>query len=316
MTSSEVFVGVDVSKARLDVALSSACEVVGFANDEAGVADLVRRVKLADPTLVVLEATGALGRLLVAELMAAGLPVAVVNPRQVRDFSKSTGQFAKTDALDARLLARFAQAVRPAQRPLPDEAAQVFADQLARRRQVVDMLAVEKTRLKQATYRDVRKSIKEHVQWLERRVRAADEALRHSVEQSPVWQAKRDLLTEVKGIGDITMLTLIACLPELGTLSGKKIAALVGVAPLNRDSGTLRGRRTVWGGRAHVRTVFYMATLTAIRFNPAIASFYQRLRAAGKMKKVAIVACMRKFLTILNAMLRDQKPFEMTRHLT
>jgi transposase len=246
---------------------------------------------------------------LVAQLLAAKLPVAIVNPRQARDFGRATGQLAKTDRLDARMLARFAAAIQPAQRALPDQAAQDFADQLARRRQLVDMLTMEKNRLQQSPNKAVRQDIKTHIEWLQNRLRAAEDSLRHAVESSPVWQAERDLLSEIKGIGDITALTLIGDLPELGRLDRKRIAALVGIAPLNRDSGTLRGRRAVWGGRAAVRHTLYMATLSAVRFNPTLRAFHTRLRAAGKAKKVAIVACMRKLLTILNAIVRDKAPW-------
>lgn len=258
------------------------------------------------PALVVLEATGGLERTLVAHLLAAALPVAVVNPRQVRDFARATGQLAKTDRLDARVLAQFGLAVQPVQRALPDAASQDFMDQLARRRQLVEMLAMEKNRLQAAPNKRVRKDITEHIAWLNKRLHASDEGLRHRVEAAPAWQAKRDLLSEVKGIGDITAMTLIACLPELGQLNRRAIAALVGVAPFNRDSGTVRGRRRIWGGRANVRVALYMATLSAVRYNATIRAFYQRLRAAGKLAKVALVACMRKLLTMLNAMLRDQ----------
>ena len=307
--TNEVYVGVDVSKAYLDVFLSNGANASRFTHDPVGVDALARELNQAKPTLVVLEATGGLERTFVAQLLAEGLPVAVVNPRQVRDFAKSTGQLAKTDALDARILARFAAAIRPAQRALPTATAVDFSDQLARRRQLVEMLSMETVRLKAAQSAGVRKSIKKHIDWLKQQLRASDEGLRRAVEESPAWQAKRDLLQGVKGVGEVTVLTIIACLPELGALDRKQIAALVGVAPLNRDSGTLRGRRTVWGGRATVRRVLYMATLTAIRWNPTLQAFYARLCLAGKAKKVAIVACMRKLLTILNAMLRDNKPF-------
>src|SRR5258708_9570189 len=309
MMKNECWVGVDVCKAQLDVFTSSTDCVKGFANDDGGIAQLLSALMAVSPTLIVLEATGGLERALVAQLLAAKLPVAVVNPRQVRDFARATGQLAKTDGLDARVLARFAAAIQPAQRAIPDEAAQDFADQLARRRQLVDMLTMEKNRIQQTPNKAVRKDIKTHIQWLQNRLRATEEGLRRAVETSPTWQAQRDLLSEVKGIGDITALTLIGDLPELGRLDRKRIAALVGIAPLNRDSGTQRGRRGVWGGRATGRHTLDMATLRAIRFNPTLRAFHTRLRAAGKAKKVAIVACMRKLLTILNAMVRDKAPW-------
>ncbi len=305
----ECWVGIDVSKAQLEIFVSSPEQERVFGNDDRGRSQLVRELVQARPKLIVLEATGGLERALVAQLLAAGLPVAVVNPRQARAFAKATGQLAKTDRLDARALARFAAAIQPAQRPLPDEAAQEFADRLARRRQLVEMLAMEKNRLQQTPNQQVRKEIRKHIEQLENHLRASEEGLRRAVEASPIWQAQRDLLSEVKGVGEITALTLIGDLPELGRLDRKRIAALVGIAPLNRDSGTLRGRRTVWGGRANVRRTLYMATLTAIRFNPTLRAFHTRLRAAGKAKKVAIVACMRKLLTILNAMVRDNAPW-------
>jgi transposase len=303
------YMGIDVSKARLDVHARAADRDEAFSNDEAGIAALVAYARATAPRLMVLEATGGLERALVATLMAAGLPVAVVNPRQVRDFAKASGRLAKTDRIDARVLAQFAQAIQPVQRALPDEAAQAFADQLTRRRQLVEMLAMEKNRLQQAPNKRVRQDLKKHIDWLHNRLRASEDGLRQAVESSPAWQAKRDLLAEVKGVGEVTVLTLIGLLPQLGQLDRKQIAALVGVAPFNRDSGTLRGRRTVWGGRAAVRQVLYMATLTAVRCNPVLKTFYTRLRSNGKAAKVALVACMRKLLTILNAMLRDGRPW-------
>lgn len=299
-------VGIDVSKARLDVYFAHEAEVAEFTNEEAGIGQLVQTLSSRPVELIVLEATGGLERQLVAQIVAAGLPVAVVNPRQVRDFAKALGRLAKTDRIDAQVLAQFGSAIGPAQRPLPDELAQAFTDQLTRRRQLVEMLTMEKLRIKQSPNAAVRKDIKAHIEWLVSRLRATESGLRESVEASPVWQAKRDLLQEVKGLGEVTVLTLLGCLPELGTLDRKAIAALVGVAPMNRDSGTLRGKRRVWGGRAAVRAVLYMATLSAIRFNPVIGAFNTQLRARGKAAKVAIVACMRKLLTILNAMLRDK----------
>lgn len=299
------YIGIDVSKARLDTSLSGSES--SFVNDLEGAESLAQALVAHSPKLVVLEATGGLERALVAALLARSLPVAVVNPRQVRDFAKASGRWAKTDRIDAQVLARFGQAIEPSQRPLPDEAAQSFADQLARRRQLVEMLAMEKMRLKQTPDKEVRRDLKEHIKWLENRLRASDNGLRQAVEKSPAWQAKRDLLAEVKGVGEVTVLTLIALLPELGRIDRKQIASLVGVAPFNRDSGTLRGKRTVWGGRAAVRQALYMATLTAVRWNPTLRAFYERLTGKGKAAKVALVACMRKLLTMLNAMLRDGK---------
>lgn len=308
----ENWVGIDVAKAHLDVYQSASDSDERVDNVDAAIAALAKRLQASAPALIVLEATGGLERALVAQLLAAKLPVVVANPRQVRDFAKATGQRAKTDRLDARVLAHFGRALEPAPRALPDAATQDFADQLARRCQLVEMLATEKMRLKQSPNKTVRKDLKAHIEWLQKRLRATEDRLRRTVEASPVWKAEQDLLRSVKGVGDVTVLTLLACLPELGRLDRKRIAALAGLAPLNRDSGTLRGRRTVWGGRAVVRHVLYMATLSAVRYNPALKAFYQRLRAAGKQPKVALVACMRKLLTILNAMLRDGKTWRET----
>lgn len=309
-------VGIDVCKAQLDVYFLATAATGSFANDETGIAALIMALHKAVPELIVLEATGGLERAVVAQLLAASLPVAVVNPRQVRDFAKACGHLAKTDQIDAQVLARFAAVIGPAQRPLPDEAAQDFADQLARRRQLVEMLTMEKTRLKQSPNKVVRKDINKHIQWLNKRLRATEAGLRQAVEASAAWQARRDLLGEVKGIGEVTILTLIGCLPELGKLDRKAIAALVGVAPLNRDSGSMRGRRCVWGGRAVVRHILYMAALSAVRYNPVLKAFYTRLRERGKVAKVALVACMRKLLTILNAMVRDNARWHDTNPLT
>jgi transposase len=236
------------------------------------------------------------------------VPVVVVNPRQVRDFAKATGKLAKTDALDAQTLAHFAEVIRPELRPLPDEQTQALAAILARRRQLVEMLTAEKNRLASART-SVRKSLRTHITWLERELSHTDRDLAHAIRESPVWREKEELLQSAPGVGPVVTSTLLANLPELGTLTGKQIAALIGVAPFNRDSGTLRGTRTVWGGRAQVRAVLYMGTLVATRFNPVIRAFYQRLCAAGKPKKVALTACMRKLLIILNAMLKHRTPW-------
>jgi transposase len=264
---------------------------------------LVERLRGLSPTLIVLEATGGLAVPLTSAVAAAGLPVVVVNPRQVRDFAKATGKLAKTDALDAAVLAQFAEAVRPALRPLPDAATQALSALLARRRQLIEMLTAEKNRLGSALP-PVRPGIRAHIRWLERRLAALDADLAQAIRESPVWREKDDLLQSVPGVGPVLATTLLASLPELGTLTRQQIAALVGVAPLNRDSGAWRGKRRVWGGRAPVRAALYMSALVATRFNPVLRAFYQRLCAAGKAKKVALTACMRKLLTILNAMLK------------
>jgi transposase len=277
-------------------------------NDEHGIAQIIARLSAVPPTMVVVEATGGLDMPLAGALAAAGVPVVVVNPRHVRDFAKASGRLAKTDALDAQTLAHFAEVMRPELRPLPDEQTQALAAILARRRQLVEMLTAEKNRLGSART-PVRKSLRTHIAWLEREVRHTDSDLAHAIRESPVWREQEALLRSTPGVGPVVTTTLLANLPELGTLTGKQIAALVGVAPLNRDSGTVRRQRHVWGGRAQIRAALYMAALVAARFNPVIRAFYQRLCAAGKAKKVVLTACMRKLLIILNAMLKQRTPW-------
>lgn len=303
------YIGIDVSKATLDVASLPNGESWTVTNDDLGLAELTPRLVALAPTLIVLEATGGFEMLAAITLAKAGLPIAVVNPRQVRDFAKAMGQLAKTDALDAGILADFAQRVRPEPRPLPDAAAQLLDSLLTRRRQLVDMLTAEKNRLGFARG-PVKRDINRHIRWLEKRLADVDGDLQDAIAASPLYQAKADLLRSVPGVGPVTTLTLIAALPELGHLSRHQIAALVGVAPLNRDSGTMRGKRMVWGGRAPVRAVLYMATLVGIKHNPVLRQFYERLRAAGKPFKVAVTACMRKLLTILNAMMHQNRRWD------
>ena len=305
MKASPIFIGIDVSKARLDVALRPSGESESVTNDEAGIKTLLKRWGEIEPALIVLEATGGVERSVIRALASAELPVVVVNPRQVRDFAKATGQLAKTDRIDALVLARFAEAVRPAVRPLPDEITLELRALIARRRQITEMIVAERNRLSGAS-KSVRKRIDAHLRWLEAELERADKDLDQSIRQSPIWQENEDLLKSVPGIGPVISRTLLAELPELGELNRKQIAALVGVAPLNRDSGTLRGRRAIWGGRASVRAVLYMAALVASRRNAVIRAFYKRLRNAGKAPKVALVACMRKLLTILNAMIKHR----------
>ena len=305
MDASPVWIGIDVAKAHLDIAVRPTGEQWRSGTDEGALAQLVERVRALAPALVVLEATGGLQTPVVSRLAAAGLPVAVVNPRQVRDFAKATGRLAKTDALDAHVLAHFAEAVGPPARPLPDAATQELQALLARRRQVVEMLTAAKNRLGSAGAR-VRPQLQEHITWLERQLRELDKDLDALIRQSPTWQAQDARLRSVPGVGPGLSRTLLAALPELGQLNRKQLAALVGVAPLNRDSGTWRGRRTIWGGRAQVRAMLYMATLAATRCNPPIHAFYDRLCAAGKPRKAALVACMHKLLLMLNALVRDQ----------
>lgn len=308
MEQQATYVGLDVAKAQVDVAVRPGDDGWQVARDEAGIRKLVSRLKTLEPALVLLEASGGLEVPVVAALAAGALPVVVVNPRQVRDFARATGKLAKTDALDAAVLAHFAEAVRPPVRPLRDAETQVLHSLASRRHQVMTMLVSEKNRLSAATVA-VRPRIEAHIAWLERELDDLDEGLRQILRQSPVWREKDDLLRSVPGVGERLSLTLLAYLPELGTLDRRQIAALVGVAPFNRDSGTLRGKRTVWGGRARVRAALYMGALAASRFNPVIRDFYQRLLAAGKPKKLALTACMRKLLVILNSILRHCTPW-------
>jgi transposase len=298
-----VFVGVDVAEHRLDIHLRPAGESLAAANDEAGVAGLAERLAALRPALVVLEATGGLQARLAAGLAAVGLPVAVVNPRQVRDFARATGRLAKTDRLDAEAIARFAEAVRPEPRPLGDAAARALEALVARRRELVAMRTAEANRRATAVP-EVARSVAAVLEALDARLAALDRDLDGAVRAGPLWRARDDLLRSVPGVGPATSRVLPAELPELGRLTGRQVAALVGVAPHSRDSGAPRGRRTVWGGRAGVRAALYMAALVAARRNPAIAATYGRLRGAGRPPKVAPVACMRKLLTILNAMAR------------
>jgi transposase len=302
------YIGIDVAKAQLDVAVRPGGEQWVTTTDPASLEDLVGRLQALAPELIVLEATGGREGPAVAALAAAGLPVAVVNPRQVRDFARAIGQLAKTDVLDAQVLAQFAQVIHPTPRPLPDAQAQELTALVARRRQLIQMHTAERQRLDTALPR-LRAQIQRHLAWLEAELADLDQTLHDQVQASPVWRARENLLRSVPGIGPTTALTLLAELPELGQLDRKSIAALVGVAPLSCESGTWRGRRIVWGGRARVRTALSMATLVASRHNSRIAAFYGRLCAAGKPKKVALIACMHKLLTILNAIVRQATPW-------
>jgi transposase len=309
MSDVPCFVGIDVAKAQLDVAVRPSGERWAMPNDADGVVTLVERLQPLHPTLIVLEATGGLERVATAALATAGLPVVVVNPRQARDFARATGQLAKTDALDAHALAHFADVIRPTPRPLPDAQTQELRALLGRRQQLIGMRTAEQNRLAGTSGRLIQ-DIEAHIAWLNTRIATLDDDLETMLRASPLWRENDDLLQSVPGIGPVCARTLLLELPELGTLNRQQIAALVGVAPLNCDSGTLRGRRTIWGGRAHVRTVLYMGTLVATRFNPQIKAFYQRLLAAGKLKKVALTACMHKLLTILNAMLKHRTSWQ------
>ena len=305
----QVYVGIDVAKDRLDVHLRPSGEAFAVARDGKGLEELSVRLGGLEVALVVLEATGGFEVTVAAALCATGLPLAVVNPRQVRDFARATGRLAKTDALDAAAIAHFAEAVRPEPRPVPDEQARALGELVTRRRQIVEMMTAERNRRKRLASRRMVKSVDRLLKALQRELSDLETDLDDTIRKTPAWRQAEDLLKTVPGIGDVTARTLIADLPELGTLSRRRIAALVGVAPFNRDSGTMRGRRTVWGGRASVRASLYMAALSASRCNPTLKRFYQRLTEAGKPKKLALTALMRKLLTILNAILRDGKPW-------
>ncbi len=308
--AAECFIGIDVSKAQLDVAIHAPASSWQSPNTEAGIRDLVQRLQALHPTLVVLEATGGYELRLVAQLAAAPLPVVVTNPRRVRAFARSTGQYAKTDKLDAKLLARFGAVLRPEPRPLPTEAEDHLTALLTRRQQLVEMLTVEKNR--RPTLRPtLRADLEEHIAFLTERLKKLEAEMDQFIQGTPLWQNKDALLESVPGVGRVTACTLVAQLPELGTLDRQAIAALVGVAPVNKDSGKKAGKRHIYGGRAPVRRTLYMAALSATRHNPKIRSFYQRLLARGKEKKVALTACMRKLLVILNALLRSGQRWRM-----
>jgi transposase len=303
-----------VSKERLDIALTDG-QQWSCANQEGDFEELAGRLRAEQVGLIVLEASGGYEGAVVASLSAAGLPVVVVNPRQVRDFAKACGRLAKTDRIDARVLAQFAQRIQPELRPLKDEQTRELEALLQRRRQILGMLTAERQRLAIAAT-NVRTDIREHIHFLVKRLKDADSALDELIRQTPLWREREELFKPVRGIGPQTLRTLCASLPELGSLNRRKIAALVGVAPYNCDSGKFAGTRRCWGGRADVRTTLYMAVVCATRYNPVIRSFYQRLVQAGKAKKLALTACMRKLLTILNAMVRDGAQWNQNLHLT
>ena len=309
MKDKEVFVGVDVSKASLDVATHPGSESWRADNNGEGLKVLSKRLGEIAPALVVLEATGGLEVLAASALAAEGFPVVVVNPRQVRDFARATGRLAKTDALDAEVLARFAHAVRPEVRPLKGEEERELSALVARRRQILDMITAEQNRLGQTPSKRIRKELKAHIAWLKRRLKDVDRDLGSAIKESPAWRVRDNLLRSVPGVGKVLSSMLIAEVPELGSLNRHQVAALIGVAPLNRDSGLFKGKRKVWGGRATVRSVLYMATLSAVRFNPVIRAFYRKLREGGKLNKVALTACMRKLIVILNSMTRTGEPW-------
>jgi transposase len=304
------YVGIDVSKAQLDVWHRPSDEKWTAANDESGIAGLVERMRELQPALIVLEATGGYQAAAAAALAVAGMNVAVVNPRQVRDFAKATGRLAKTDALDAAVLAHFAEAIRPEAQAMPDEATLHLQALLTRRRQLVDMIVAEENRLASCRDKCVKKQIKTHINWLRHQLGDVNRDLDEAIRATPIWREKDELLKSVPGVGRVLSSSLIADLPELGRLDRKQIAALVGVAPLNYDSGLMRGQRHIWGGRAKLRALLFMAAQSARRFNPSIRRFYDRLVAAGKPRKVALTACMRKLLVMLNAMVKHSTPWK------
>jgi len=305
----EQFVGIDVSKSTLDMSSEPAVQSLHVAYDEAGIRQLVKGLKDISPALIVIEATGGLEVRIATELASQGLRVAVINPRQARDFAKATGRLAKTDRVDAAVLAAFARAIRPQVRPLKDADTRALDDLVSRRRQLIDMRVQEGLRLGTAGSKPLQKSLKRHIAWLDKQITEVDDDLNTRLRESEVWLAKDDLLRGIPGVGAVTTLTLLAKCPELGTLNRREIAALTGVAPLANDSGKHRGKRFIWGGRAQVRAVLYMATVSAIRCNTVIKAFAERLKKTGKPPKVVIVACMRKLLTIMNAMLKNNTPW-------
>jgi transposase len=305
-----VYVGIDVAKAHLDVHVLPAGDAFTITRDGESVAGLADRLKALSPALVVLEATGGFETIVAATLGGAGLPVAVINPRQIRDFARSTGKLAKTDALDAAVIAQFAQCVRPEIRPLADEQTRSLSELVARRRQLVEMMTAERNRRPRLSRKSLVKALDRHLAALQKDLSAIEVEIKDTIRGTPIWREREELMRSVPGVGPTLARTLIADVPELGTLDRKQAAALIGVAPLNWDSGTYRGRRTTYGGRSKVRAVLYMAALSASRRNPTLKRFYQRLLQAGKPKKLALVAVMRKLLTILNAIVRDQTPWQ------
>lgn len=304
------FIGIDVSKDRLDVHVRPSGQCFAALRDSNGLEQLVRELRQLAPALIVLEATGGFEVTVAAALAGAHLPIAVVNPRQIRDFARATGRLAKTDALDAQVIALFAERIRPDARPLADADSQALAELVARRRQVVEMIGMETNRLHQGRNPRIQRMLRATLKTLTDQLAELDRDIDNTVRRSPIWRAADNLLTSVPGVGDVTAHTLIADLPELGQLDRRRIAALVGVAPINRDSGQMRGKRTIAGGRSDVRNALYMATLSAIRWNPVISKHYRSLVERGRPKKVALVACMRRLLGILNAILRTKRPWQ------
>ncbi|HEX6092043.1 MAG TPA: IS110 family transposase [Dongiaceae bacterium] len=306
----QVFVGIDVAKARLDVHVRPTGEAFTVARDGEGVASLVDRLRTLAPALVVMEATGGFETVVAAALAAAGLPLVVINPRQIRDFARATGQLAKTDALDAAVIALFAAQTRPEPRPLADEQTRLLGELVARRRQLIEMMSAERNRRIHLSRRSLIKALERHLAMLQKDLSEIEQEIDTTVRGTPIWREREELMTSVPGVGPTLARTILADVPEIGTLDRKQIAALIGVAPFNRDSGVFKGRRTTWGGRGKVRAALYMAALVASRHNPTLRNFYQRLLLSGKAKKLALTAVMRKLLTILNAMIRDKSPWQ------
>ncbi len=306
----QVYVGIDVAKAHLDIHVRPSGEAFTVPRDGESVANLADRLKALSPVVVVLEATGGFETIVAASLSSAGLPMAVINPRQIRSFARAIGQLAKTDALDAAVIAQFAEAVKPEPRPLADEQTRILSELVARRRQLVEMMTAERNRRPRLSRKHLIKALDRHLAMLQKDLSEIERDIDTTIRGMPIWREREELMTSVPGVGPTLARTLLADVPELGTLDRKQIAALIGVAPLNWDSGSYRGRRTTWGGRSKVRAVLYMAALVASQHNPTLKSFYQRLVAAGKAKKLALVAVMRKLLTILNAIVRDQTPWQ------
>lgn len=307
--SEKQWVGIDVCQKYLDVYIRPSEKLFQVTNNEVGIEKLVQTLKNIQPKLIVLEATGGMEIDAATQLTQAELAVAVINPRQARDFAKATGQLAKTDVIDAKVLAHFADAIRPEVRQISDESSRQLEDLVARRRQISDMITAEKNRRRGKT-NSVKASIDEHIEWLEEQLKEIESQISSAIAVNESWKQKMDLLTSVPGVGEVVATTLISSLPELGKISHKSISYLVGVAPLNRDSGKFRGKRRIWGGRAKIRCVLYMATLVAVRFNPMIKAFYERLLSKGKLKKVALTACMHKLLILLNAMMKKNQSWQ------
>lgn len=306
----QIFVGIDVAKDRLDVHVRPSGTIFEVPRDGEGIANLVERLKALGPALIVMEATGGFEAVVASALVGAQLPLSVVNPRQIRDFARAAGRLAKTDTLDAEIIALYAERMRPEVRPLPDADARHLSELVARRRQIIEMMTMERNRRRALTSKRLLKSVDRLLVALQKELTDIETDLNDTIRGTPAWRETEELLISVPGVGDKLARTLIADLPELGHLSRRQVAALVGVAPINRDSGTMRGRRTTWAGRAKVRATLYMAALVASRYNKALRSFYQRLLQAGKPKKLALTAVMRKLLTILNAMVRDKTTWQ------